>query len=174
MLIVLRGNSGSGKSITAKTLRDVALQTNQNLKIALVEQDYLRRNVLKEKEAERGDNIDLIRQTATYALGKGYITILEGILYSTRYEKMLKELSQLAPIKHFYYFDISLEETLRRHKTKPIAHEVSEQDIRSWYKEKDLLGFIKETTVPEYLSLEKIVQKIIKETSLDRLLEEGK
>lgn len=86
-LIILRGNSGSGKTTVAKKLRDASQK-----KIAIVEQDYLRRIVLKEKEVENGNNIDLIRQTVEFALEKQFNVILEGILDASRYGQMVKEL----------------------------------------------------------------------------------
>lgn len=52
-LIVLRGNSGSGKSTTAKMLRDAAIAKGTKTKIAIIEQDYLRRYILKEKEEKK-------------------------------------------------------------------------------------------------------------------------
>ena len=64
-LIILRGNSGSGKSTIAKHLREVS-----GHKIAIVEQDYLRRFVLKEKEKEGANNIDLIYRTVIFALSR--------------------------------------------------------------------------------------------------------
>lgn len=84
-LVVLRGNSGSGKSTVAKALREQG-----KTKIAIVEQDYLRRFILKEKETEGTNNIDLIQQTVEFALSRGYNVILEGILYFPRYGEMLK------------------------------------------------------------------------------------
>jgi len=48
-LIVLRGNSGSGKSTTARALRE-----RFGRRLAWVEQDYLRRVVLKEHDVPAG------------------------------------------------------------------------------------------------------------------------
>ena len=56
-LIIIRGNSGSGKSTLAAELR-----LRRERKCALVGQDMLRRVVLKEKETQGSDNIDLIEQ----------------------------------------------------------------------------------------------------------------
>ena len=88
-LIVLRGNSGTGKSTVARLVRERA---RSGLKVAIVEQDYLRRIVLKEKENEGTANIGLIQQTVSYCLGRGYHVVLEGILYSKRYGDMISTL----------------------------------------------------------------------------------
>ena len=160
-LVVLRGNSGSGKSTVAKALRDEC-----NSKIALVEQDYLRRFVLKEKETEGTNNIDLMQQTVEFCLERGYDVILEGILYFPRYGTMLKQLVEKCPNNYFYYFDISFEETLRRHITKPNSHEFGENEMTKWYKPNQLTRFESEKIIPESLSKEEVVKKIFTETEL--------
>jgi predicted kinase len=136
-LVVLRGNSGSGKSTTARALR-AALGRG----VALVEQDYLRRIVLRELDVVDGRNIGLIDQTARYALDCGYSVILEGILSTDRYRGLLAALhrdhrGQTA----FYYLHISLEETLRRHASRPQSAEFGPDVIRSLYRNRDLLDF---------------------------------
>lgn len=160
-LIVLRGNSGSGKSTVAKRLREVSTR-----KIAIVEQDYLRRFILKEKEVEHGDNIDLIFQTVAFSLEHGYDVILEGILYFPRYGAMLAKLVEFVGQSYFYYFEVSLEETIRRHATKPNSHEFGETELRSWYRPLDLTGFKGEVVIPEVYSVEQSVQAISAQTKL--------
>jgi predicted kinase len=72
-LIVLRGNSGSGKSTVARAVRE-----RYGRGCALVEQDYLRRVVLKERDVEGGIAPDLIAHTVRFALDRGYHVLLEG------------------------------------------------------------------------------------------------
>jgi len=161
-LIVLRGNSGSGKSTVARLVREASSRT-----IALVEQDYLRRVVLKERGKTPGtNNLDLIFQTTTFALSRGYDVILDGILVFHQYGDMLRELAARCPDHHFFYFDISLDETLRRHATKPIAHEVGEQDLRGWYRARNVTGFANETIIPESSSVEESVRLIVRTAGL--------
>ena len=157
-LIVLRGNSASGKSTVARMVREASPR-----KTALIEQDYLRRIVLKEKDLVDGNNIDLIFQTVNFALARGYDVVLEGILYFPHYGRMLKALVDLSPDHHLFYFDVSFEETLRRHATKPIAQEVTEASLRSWYQARDLTGFANETIIPETLSAEEAVELIVRQ-----------
>jgi predicted kinase len=161
-LIVLRGNSASGKSTVAMKLREACVR-----KTALVEQDYFRRFVLNERETAGGDNIDLIFQTVTFALARGYDVILEGMLVFHRYGEMLRELVGLCPDHHVFYFDVSLEETLRRHATKPIAAEVSERQLRAWYGGRDVTGFANETIIPEESSAEETVRLIVRQCGLE-------
>jgi adenylate kinase family enzyme len=167
-LIVIRGNSGSGKGTVAKRIREVC-----GGRIAIVEQDYLRRFILKEKESKGTDNIGLIRQTVVYALEHGYDVILEGILVFHRYGEMLKELAQAYPHSHFFYLDVSLEETLRRHMTKPNCNEFGEKEIREWYVPHDVTGFPGEVIIPESSSIEETVQTICEHAGLRPHQEEG-
>lgn len=160
-LIVLRGNSGSGKSTVAKEIRQLSEH-----KIAIVEQDYVRRTILKEKERPGGDNIDLIRLVTEYALEHGYNVILEGILHFEKYGKMLGALAKHWPEHYFFYFDIPLAETIKRHATKPNAHEFGETEMTAWYHSKDLTNFAGETIIPERSLFDKTVQQIIKISGL--------
>lgn len=166
MLIILRGNSGSGKSTTAKLLRETAIERGGESKIAVVEQDYLRRIVLKEKETEGSNNIDLIEQTVKFALNRNYCVVLEGILYSKRYGAMIKRLLNKSSENFIYYFDVSFDETLKRHKTKPDSHEFGEKEMREWYRERDLLNLKGEQIIPEGMTQNQIVEKILADTKL--------
>jgi predicted kinase len=160
-LIVLRGNSGSGKSTTAHALRAASAH-----KIALVEQDYVRRIVLKEKDRPGGDNIALIEQVTAFALARAYDVILEGILFFPRYGPMLTRLRAQCLRSSFYYFDVSLEETLRRHATKPNAADFGETELRAWYQPNDLTGFPGERIIAESARLADTVSQILAETGL--------
>jgi hypothetical protein len=72
-LVILRGNSASGKSTIAKLLRE-----RLGRGVAWVEQDYLRRTVLREHDRPGLPNLGLIDVTTRYALDAGYHVILEG------------------------------------------------------------------------------------------------
>ena len=75
-LIVLRWNSGSGKSSIAAEIR-----ARYGRGIALVGQDNIRRVVLRERDTACGVNIGLIDVVARYALDHGHHVIMDGILY---------------------------------------------------------------------------------------------
>ena len=74
-LIVIRGNSASGKSAVAAEIR-----RRHGRGLAIVGQDTLRRQVLRERDVPGGANIDLIDLTARFALDRGFHVIVEGIL----------------------------------------------------------------------------------------------
>jgi len=79
---------------------------------------------------------------------------------------MLTRLRAQCPSSYFYYFDISFEETLRRHATKPHAHEFGETEMRAWYQPNDRTDFPGERIIPESLLLPETVASILAETEL--------
>lgn len=58
---------------------------------------YLRRTVLKERDAPGGANIGLIDLVARYTLDRGLHTIVDGILYAGHYGPMLAGLNGGSP-----------------------------------------------------------------------------
>lgn len=132
--------------------------------MAWVEQDNLRRIVLREHDVPDGANIGLIQMTVRYALDHGYDVILEGILYTDHYGEMLERLTadHVGTTGH-YYFDIPFAETIRRHQTRPLSLKVTADQMRGWYRTRDLLPFVDETIISEDDSLESTVRRIITE-----------
>ncbi|MFF3917618.1 AAA family ATPase [Streptomyces sp. NPDC001852] len=165
-LVVLRGNSASGKSSVAAGIRD-----RFGRGLALVEQDNLRRIVLRERDRPGAANIGLIDTVARYALDAGYHVVVEGILYADRYGDMLARLraDHRGPT-HGYYLDVPFDETLARHATKPIAGQVTEADLRDWYRQRDLLPGGVETVIAAGSSLPETVERIMRDTGLAGLV----
>ncbi|MFI1292722.1 AAA family ATPase [Streptomyces sp. NPDC020792] len=167
-LIILRGNSASGKSSVAARLRE---QFGRNL--ALVGQDNLRRVVLRERDRPGAANIGLIGMTARYALDAGFHTVVEGILYADRYGATLEDLVRdHRGTSRCYYLDVPLQETLVRHATKPdpaYLVQVTDQHLRDWYRERDLLPSGIETLIDSSSTLSETVERIMRETGLDRV-----
>ncbi|WP_280881419.1 kinase [Streptomyces pseudovenezuelae] len=164
-LVVLRGNSGSGKSSVAAGLRE-----RFGRGLALVGQDNLRRIVLRERDRPGAANIGLIGLTARYALDAGFHVVVEGILYADHYGEMLARLcaDHRGPT-HSYYLDIPFEETVARHATKPIADEVGEAQLRDWYRPRDLLPGAVETVIGADSTLTETVDRIMLDTGLATL-----
>lgn len=164
-LVVLRGNSASGKSSVAAGLRD-----RFGRGLALVAQDNLRRTVLRERDRPGAANIGLIDLTARYALDAGYHVVVEGILYSDHYGDMLAQLraDHRGP-SHGFYLDVPFDETLARHATKPIADDVNERQLRDWYRPRDLLPGGIETIVGVDSALHETIDRIMLDTGLAHL-----
>lgn len=144
-LIVIRGNSGSGKSTTAATLRAV-----YGRGLALVGQDNLRRNILRAHDRPGSAHVGLIDLTARYCLDQGYHVVVEGILYAGWHTEMLTSLTaDHRGVTRHYYFDVPFEETLVRHATKPQVDNITEEHLREWWAHMDLLpGGVEEILGP--------------------------
>ncbi|MFG3590316.1 AAA family ATPase [Streptomyces sp. NPDC047990] len=166
-LVVLRGNSASGKSSVAAGLRE-----RFGRGLAVVGQDNLRRVVLRERDRPGAANIGLIGLTARYALDAGFHVVVEGILYAEHYGAMLTALraDHRGPT-HGYYLDVPFEESLARHTTKPIADDVSEAQLREWFRPRDLLPGGTETVIGADSALRETVDRILHDTGLAHLPE---
>lgn len=161
-LIVLRGNSGAGKSTVARALREA-----YGRGLAWVSQDLIRRVILKEWDRPGGVNIGLIDQVARYSLDHGYHAVLDGIFYADRYELMLATLNRdHRGVSRFYYLDVSMDKALGRHVTRPEAAEFDPDQMREWYRPGDLLSVIQEHVIPETSTLQETTSLILAETQL--------
>lgn len=157
-LIILRGNSGSGKTTAAKQLRE-RLGGNT----MLISQDVIRREIIKVKDDPDNPAIQLIKDMVLYGNKIGYIVILEGIFSKKKYGSMLMDLISEFQGKTFvFYFDITFDETLKRHKMKPNAHEFGEKEMRDWWKEKDYLGYKVEKVITDEMTPEQTLDFIQK------------
>lgn len=151
-LIILRGNSGSGKTTTGK-----ALQRKFGHGTMLISQDVVRREMLFVKDGPNTQASKLLLELVLYGKSHCNIVILEGILNSKWYKRLFENLQEEFNNQIFaYYFDIPFEETLNRHKQKSNAHEFGEKEMREWWNEKDLLDMIPEVCLHKELSLNEI------------------
>lgn len=154
-LVVIRGNSASGKSTLA-----LELQRALGCGTANVGQDHLRRVILREHDVPGGDNVDFIAETVRYCVGIGYNVVLEGILYSPHYGTMLRQLVEEHPgPSHVFYLDVPLEETVRRHERRPMT--VTSDKLREWYHRLDLLGVPGEITIDGCLSTQETLAIVL-------------
>ncbi|MGW7006643.1 AAA family ATPase [Streptomyces sp. NPDC054933] len=161
-LIVLRGNSASGKTTVAQQVRDRC-----GPGVALVGQDTIRRTILQDKDVPGTAAVGLIDAVARYALDHGYHVVVEGILSAARYGAMLQALRRdhIGPSR-FYYLETSFAETLRRHATRPQAADFGEREMRGWYKPLDLLDDRCEEVIGQESPLEATVRRVLEDTGL--------
>ncbi|AGL62171.1 conserved protein of unknown function [Candidatus Saccharimonas aalborgensis] len=162
-LIIIRGNSGSGKTTVAKELRS-RIGDSLSDNTLLVQQDVLRRDMLRERDMlEKRSVIELIELVVEFGRQQRRTVILEGILATKKYGPMLRRLANRFDEVYVYYFDIPFEETLCRHATKPNAHEFGEKEMREWWNEKDYLGVPGEKVLSKDMSIEHIVNVMLQE-----------
>ncbi|MEO5949467.1 MAG: AAA family ATPase [Candidatus Saccharimonas sp.] len=164
-LIIIRGNSGSGKTTIAKRL-----QREMGYGTMLVPQDVIRREIVRVEDghADTNPSTELIKRTVLYAQEIEYDVILEGILSNKNYRPMLDTLiDAFNGHIYVYYFLLPFEETVRRHATKRNAHEFNEDDMRAWWRDDDRLGLTHEVIFDHTHDEDYIIAKILKDIDED-------
>lgn len=164
-LILLRGNSGSGKTTVAR-----ALQERLGPNTMLLSHDMVRMQILHVwgREGVRR-SLPLMVELLRYGRQHSEVTILEGILPTGDYLPLFQAaVEAFGPEIYAYYYDLPFGETLRRHSTKPNRHAFGEAEMRRWWREKDLLPMISETLLGPEVGLEEAVAMIYR-----RVTEEG-
>lgn len=156
-LIILRGNSGSGKTSVAKALQERFGPNTMRISHDMIRLEIL--HVWGREGAARSE--PLMIHLLQYGRAHSEITILEGILPFRDYRRLFETaLAEYGEHIFAYYYDLSFEETLRRHSTKPNRGDFGESDMRRWWIGKDLLPIIPETILGPEVSLEAAVESI--------------
>lgn len=147
-LILIQGNSGTGKSALATAIRAARPRG-----VAVVGHDQLRREILHVRDHPGTLSVGYIDLSARYALEQGLHVVVEGILHNEIYGDMLCQLiTDHRGLSRSYRYEIAFEETLRRHATKARAAEFGEAEMSSWWRDADpLVGAAEATIGPESL-----------------------
>ncbi len=163
-LIILRGNSGSGKTSVAK-----ALQVKLGSNTMLLSHDMIRMQILHvwgDESVKKSE--PLMIELLKYGKRCSEVTILEGILDSEQYHRLfdtaVKEYGQNI---FAYYYDLPFEETLLRNETKPDRLDFGEEDMRRWWRKKDYIGTIPETILKQDVSLKDAVEMLYRHVTAD-------
>ena len=162
--IVLRGPAGSGKSTIAQMLKEVLKENT-----IIVEQDYFNHTLLNGLKDDTGLIAKIIERISSLALAHGYSVVLEGVLRKEKYRHTIEKISRNFNGQSIVcYFDISREETVRRHKMRDKYKMFDSDEMISWYGLASPLGVGNEIIVDESLSKEDIVAIITR-----RLIKKG-
>ena len=163
-LILLRGNSGSGKTTVAR-----ALQRKFGRNTLLLSQDTVRREMLWAEDGPDTQALPLLRELLVYGKQHCETVLLEGILRADWYRPLFTAAVQAFGSRIFaYYYDLPFEETVRRHQTRPQKEAFGAQEMRLWWNEQDWIGFIPETRMDQTLTPDQAVERIFQEvTSAD-------
>lgn len=157
-LVIVRGPSGSGKTTVARDLRE-----RMGRGTALIEQDYVRRKLLWEKDTPGAVNISMIDTLARHALDSGYSVVMEGIMHEVRYGDMLRALvADHRGISAVAYLDVPFDETVRRHAGRPQAVEFRPELMAQWWAKDDHLGLAGEFVIGPQATAEEIVGRLLK------------
>ena len=164
-LIIIRGNSGSGKSSVAK-----ALQRQFGRNTLVIPQDTVRREMLWAHDGIDTTAIPLLISLLEYGYENNEVTIVEGILNSKWYKPLFEKAIQLFHKDNIYayYYDLPFEETLKRHETKSNKFDFGKEDMLRWWNEKDYIDFIHEETLTQDLALKDTIYKIVSQVQMGR------
>lgn len=156
-LIILRGNSGSGKTSVAQ-----ALQEKFGPNTMLLSHDMIRMDILHVWGTEGTIKSEpLMISLLKYGKANSEITIMEGILPAEAYHRLFETAVEEYGQNIFaYYYDLPFEETLIRHGTKTSRNNFGEADMKRWWREKDYLPMISEKILYKDLSFEDTVAMI--------------
>ena len=159
-LILLRGNSGSGKTSTAKLLQERIGSGTVRLSHDMIRMEILHTSGREGVERSLPLMIELLR----YARRSAEVTILEGILPTADYTPLFEAaVMEYGENIRAYYYDLSFEETLRRHETKPNRADFGEAEMRRWWRDRDFIGFIPETTLGPEDGQAETVERILRD-----------
>lgn len=156
-LVIVRGNSGAGKSALAAALRTARPKGT----LAVVGQDNIRRTILGTGDDLGTTAIRLLDLTARYALVEGFDVVVEGILDASRYGDMLTALcADHLGVTRAYLYDLSFEETVRRHATKGEL-DFGEEEMRAWWHGFQPVQDLGEKVIPEKQSLGDTLSQVL-------------
>lgn len=153
-MIVLRGNSGSGKTTIAHELRKQLPVSSM-----IVSQDVVRRDILNLKDTANNISVELMTQIIQFGIDKYEVIILEGILSKSKYEYFLQSLSEFRVPVFYYYFDLPFSVTYDHHVQKN-TQEFGFQDLKKWWIDQDYLDIDNEIIIDEITSIQRNVQRI--------------
>ncbi len=160
-LIILRGNSGSGKTTVAK-----ALQQKLGPNTMVLSQDVIRREMLQVKDGADTKALPLLSELLVYGENHCEVVILEGILNAKWYQPLFELAQKLFGNQIWaYYYDLPFEETLKRHRTRSNKDEFGKEKMAKWWNEKDFLEIIPEKVISKDESLTETIELILQDIS---------
>ena len=155
-IIMIRGNSGSGKTSLAK-----ALQASIGPGTLLLSQDMLRREMLFVSDGPDTQTISFFIHLLKYGQEQNQWVIVEGILHAEWYKSVFEFIQNHYETIFAYYYDLSFEETVKRHQTRAKNQDFGVDTMRRWWLEQDFLPQMKESILNEAVSLEEALEIIL-------------
>lgn len=158
-LIIIRGNSASGKSTLARRV-----QKEASVPVAVIEQDYFRHDLFGSKwgDVEYHVRSALIVAMTLQLLRSGVTVILEGSLPSKWFTEVLAAIQKEwhGEVVAFCYV-LDLEETVRRHHTRDKRTHFGEDTLREWYSERDPVKGLREDILDKEVTLDHAIRQVL-------------
>jgi adenylate kinase family enzyme len=152
-LIILRGPSAAGKSTIAKQLQ------GKYKNIAVFEQDHFNQHLFRAQDREETSAArhEIVKQSVIIALAHGHDVILEGF-YAGSWKQTISEFLEIHPEDNYiFYFDISFEETVKRHSSRSKVDDFGPESMKKWYTRSEKLGHADEIMLSDNLSKDEII-----------------
>lgn len=160
-LIIIRGNSGSGKTSVSK-----ALQEKFGENTMLISQDIIRREILHTKDGAGTKALPLMTKLLKYGRHNSRVTILEGIMDAEWYMPLFEAaIEEFGSEIYAYYYNLPFEETVARHGTRAKRTEFGAEDMRRWWIEKDYMKIIPEKIFTKETGLDEAVEIIFRDVN---------
>jgi hypothetical protein len=155
-LIMLRGPSAVGKSTVAEELMRRTTRPT-----VLIDLDYYRFGFVNRPEDWDGPEYEMSGSDVLIGLRMGYDVIFDGNFASDPHDPFLKMLFDAHPEENYlFYLDASLEETLKRHKSK-LNPRIDEDKMKEVFKYASPVGLENEVIIPQDSSIDETVERIM-------------
>jgi shikimate kinase len=155
-LIILRGPSAVGKSTVA-----AALMRRTKRPTVLVNLDNYRFCFVNPPRCAHNLEYEMSGSDVLIGLGLGFDVIFDGNFRAEGHDPFLEKLFKAHPEENYlFYLDASLEETLKRHKTKSKPR-IDTNKMKEVYKYASPVGHEKEVIIPQGSSLNETVDRIV-------------
>lgn len=126
----------------------------------LLSQDVIRREILHTNDGTDSVAIELLSKLVLFGKEHSNIIVLEGILNFTWYKPLFDTIRNNFSNIFSYYYDIPFDETVKRFQTKNNI-DFTEEDMKRWWNEKNILGFSNEKMITKEMSLDDTVKMIL-------------
>lgn len=126
-IIIIRGNSASGKTSLAK-----AVQSQFPEKCIILSQDIIRRDLLGAHDGFDTPTITLLIHLIDFSYPKFNFIIIEGILRKDWYQPIWDHLlDNYQNDCQAYYYDLSFEETVKRHASRTKSNDFGQDALKN-------------------------------------------